>query len=216
MLPRLGSLDVSGGEDEVGLLDEPDGAAALRRARSAGLLAGDAGAGAGAAGGTRAFHSRFLLRRRVWVVCGLCAAYAAALLVGAGALRALGASSGAVGAVVGLAAAGALLLLALAWVWNRQDRREYDSKVNMGLWTEGVFVFSTGDVVVRFTSPFRHVELEFEGHALGRAEGDDAKGVLTILYMDSQGRPKRYSVRGSQLVHRPSEVAACINGRGRE
>jgi len=108
------------------------------------------------------------------------------------------------------------LLLLLLYVWNQQDLTSYKEKVDSGLWLEGVFVFSTGDVVVRFNEIFRKVEMEFDSGTISEAVARVPDNQLVICYTDLRGIKQEFKVDCSRLVDTPAVIAACINGRERD
>ena len=86
----------------------------------------------------------------------------------------------------------------------------------MGAWLQGVFVFPSGDVVVRFNQLFKQVEREFPSDRITLAKGSDRDGILWILYSDLSGRKHTYNVDGKRLVDPPTLIAAAINAKIRQ
>jgi len=206
--PREELLEL--GQVERGLLDD-DGYVAVGHAGTRHALVGGDGL---FPGGTRVFPSKFHLPRRVWLLAGgacfftvLC--LAVSLLSGFGSGARTGISSG----VFALMVAADVVFGGLGYLWAKQARQDYAEKVASGLWLEGVFVFSTGDVVVRFNDLTRDVELEFDSGMLSGAYADDVRNEIRIRYTDLDGRPSEYKVDCSLMVHSPSEIAKSINSR---
>eukprot|EP00514_Thraustochytrium_sp_LLF1b_P001091 CAMPEP_0184508788 /NCGR_PEP_ID=MMETSP0198_2-20121128/942_1 /TAXON_ID=1112570 /ORGANISM="Thraustochytrium sp., Strain LLF1b" /LENGTH=199 /DNA_ID=CAMNT_0026898585 /DNA_START=80 /DNA_END=679 /DNA_ORIENTATION=- len=164
-------------------------------------------------GGTKVFPSQYHWQRRVWVVVAIMCSYTVVMLMTMLLLSA-GHRSG-TGTILSLLLLVNAGLAALGYRWHQQDFATYEDKIASGLWLEGVFVFSTGDVVVRFNEPFRNVEMEFDSTMVTSAEPRESENKLEIRYTGLDGSPKLYVVDCEELVDSPSAIASCINARDR-
>ena len=119
-----------------------------------------------------------------------------------------------VGAAVGLFASAALGLL---W-WRRQLEAAYLLARSGGSWHQGVIVFASGDVVVRFARAWGNVDRTIESAFVSRAEVErgcapHACGVrdfLRLHYVAVDGRAGALSVCQTELVDPVAHVAAYI------
>jgi hypothetical protein len=71
-----------------------------------------------------------------------------------------------------------IFILIVANLVHKEARRDYEKAVADGKWQEGVFVFSTKDVVVRFSRPFFNVEQEFPADSISLIQGNDKDRVV--------------------------------------
>jgi len=100
---------------------------------------------------------------------------------------------------------------AFAWRTDRSQRRGYETAVFEGRIQEGLFVFPTKDVVVRFNSPTARLNMEFPAGSVSLAQGNDQVGILYILYTDEDYAKRTFNVDCSRLTDRPSYVARALN-----
>ncbi|RYG53115.1 hypothetical protein EON66_08995 [archaeon] len=56
------------------------------------------------------------------------------------------------------------------WLYSRRARANYRQQVQEGQWHQGVIVFPSGDVVLRFTGVLRNVDTTIDGTYLSRAD----------------------------------------------
>mmetsp|Transcript_982 Transcript_982/g.2339 ORF Transcript_982/g.2339 Transcript_982/m.2339 type:complete len:202 (+) Transcript_982:568-1173(+) len=163
-------------------------------------------------GGTKIFPSKFHIQARTWKLLAVAAVYnLISLLVVIFASNGSSTSSKTATAFLILMVIIDGILVFVVWRWNTVDFRMYEEMVDRGLWLEGVFVFSTGDVVVRFNDVFRKVEMEFDSGTVSEAIARD--NILIIVYTDLSGRKQEYKVECDRLMHTASEIAQCINAR---
>mmetsp|Transcript_1042 Transcript_1042/g.2953 ORF Transcript_1042/g.2953 Transcript_1042/m.2953 type:complete len:196 (+) Transcript_1042:96-683(+) len=104
-------------------------------------------------------------------------------------------------------------------VTMKRNKAEYGAAVAKGSWHEGVFVFPTGDVVVRFNQLYKKLELNIEGSSLSQAKVvrhfslmrcADAP-FLQLHFVDTTGRPMLMEVCGEDLVASAESIAEYIN-----
>lgn len=105
-----------------------------------------------------------------------------------------------------------------------RNKAAYRIAVAKGSWHEGVFVFPTGDVVVRFNQLFQKLELHIEGTALSKATvvrhfslyrcGEAP--FLQLHFVDTTGRPMLMEVCGEDLVASAESIAEHINATKRK
>jgi len=168
-------------------------------------------------GGTRIFPSKYHLQRRVWFAALFASGFSVMALIvaivsGHDSERR---SRVTTSFLVMMTIVDGLIGL-LIYRWHIQDYAMYLEKVEQGIWLEGVFVFSTGDVVVRFNDLFRKVEMEFDSGTVVEAVGRDSEKLLLICYLDLSGRKLVYKVECDRLVENPSTIAHAINSREHE
>ncbi|GBG25442.1 Hypothetical Protein FCC1311_016602 [Hondaea fermentalgiana] len=165
-------------------------------------------------GGTKIFPSKFHLQQRTWKLLAGSAVYnIISLLVVIFAANGSEQSSTVATVFLILLVLFDGALVFVVWRWNTLDFRMYEEMVDRGLWLEGVFVFSTGDVVVRFNDLFRKVEMEFDSGTVSEAIARESENLLIIVYTDLSGRKQEYKVECDRLTNSASEIAQCINAR---
>lgn len=98
-----------------------------------------------------------------------------------------------------------------AWHTNRTYKRAHETAVFEGRIQEGLFVFPTKDVVVRFNSPTSRVNMEFPAGSISLAQGNDHVGILYLLYTDEDYAKRTFNVDCSRLTDRPSYIARSLN-----
>lgn len=164
--------------------------------------------------GTKVFPSKYHFGKRLWalligtiLVLFLCALISVSVSSRSGTASKFFLSLGFVQFIIVL---GVFLVLYL------KEKRRYEEQVENGSWLEGIFVFATGDVVVRFSNVYGNVEMEFDSGTISHALGSDAEKVLEIAYTNFEGIKKTYKVKCSQMVDSPSDIAAYINARERD
>jgi len=104
-----------------------------------------------------------------------------------------------------------VFILIVARMVQNEAKRDYEKAVREGRWQEGVFVFQTGDVVVRFNRPLVNVEQEFPAGSVSLVQGHDLNNIVYILWSDALGHKLTFNVDCSRMVDRPSFIAAEMN-----
>lgn len=106
-----------------------------------------------------------------------------------------------------------------SWYEVRKNKRDYKAKVASGAWHEGLFVFPSGDIVVRFNSLLKKQETHIEVSALSKAavtkrfamvRGGEVD-FLQLHFVDNMGRPMLMEVCGEDLVEDINAIAEHIN-----
>lgn len=123
-------------------------------------------------------------------------------------------------AMVCAAVSVAVLLSGVQYFWRRQARAAYELSLARGEWQEGVIVFPSGDVVVRFQHLFSTVDRTIEAAYLSRAEVERRFSLrrpcggaiyLNIYYLGIDAKPQVLSIRGDDLKDDCPTVADNIN-----
>jgi hypothetical protein len=100
---------------------------------------------------------------------------------------------------------------------RKESLKVYADQVEDGSWQEGVFVFPTKDVVVRFNRPGYRVDREFAAGAITGVTASDFHGVLTIAFQpegySSQTVQNVMTIKASHLVEPPSHIASEMQSR---
>lgn len=121
-----------------------------------------------------------------------------------------------VGAGLGILAVGAGACGVLAW----RAHRAYAAQLRNGEWHEGVIVFSSGDVVVRFSGIFGNVERTIEAVYLSRADVERRcaphvcglpRQYLKIYHLGIDARPSVVYICETDLRESVFRVADYIN-----
>jgi hypothetical protein len=100
-----------------------------------------------------------------------------------------------------------IFVILIAHMVYKEARREYDKSVAEGKWQEGVFVFSTGDVVVRFNRPTLNLDQEFPAGSISSVQGNEQNKIVYILWTDPLGHKMTFNVDCARLVDKPSFIA---------
>jgi hypothetical protein len=109
----------------------------------------------------------------------------------------------------------ALIMLLIA----RRAKRRYNDELRVGAWHEGIIVFPTGDLVVRFRGLFGSIDRTIEAVYLSRADVDRGwsfkscgkRAFLRIYYLGIDARPQVVSVCEKDLRDPVARVAEFIN-----
>jgi len=204
-----------------------DRGALLPHSPLGGVDGGTIGGGGGGSGGggllptnTQVFASRALHWNRWAVAMLLLSAVLGVILMAVAAGMAHGppntrAALGASGAAFGVAAvAGVLAYRALL-------RRQLEQSRQRGEWHDGVIVFPSGDIVLRFGG-LSSRDVTIEAPYVSRADVERActwrscpcprtETWLRIYYLRLDASPACASVAQSELADSVADVAACIN-----
>ena len=111
--------------------------------------------------------------------------------------------------VFGLSLAG--LIMFVAQMVRKDGKRQYDKAVSEGRWQEGIFVFVTGDVVVRFNRPGFNVDQEFPPGSISSIECGRENRVLHIFWTDALGTKQTFNIDSARLEEKPAFIAAEIS-----
>ncbi len=101
----------------------------------------------------------------------------------------------------------------------RKHAKDYESSVRSGTWHEGVIVFPSGDVVVRFKNLIFDVDKTIEAAHLSRAEVERQFAIqrlwwrphLRVHYVGIDARPVAVAVCDVDLRDPPKKIADYIN-----
>jgi len=164
-------------------------------------------------GGTRVFASRFHFSTRVWTLILIMAVFtviclAVPVMLGFESPENKKISDG----FLVCSILGDLVFLAVVYLWNNQDLDLYVERVQSGLWSEGVFVFSTGDVVIRYKSMFSKIEMEFSSLIIKEAVVQHNTLVIKYRARD-QDQILECKLSGTLVLDPLKEIAECINSR---
>lgn len=165
---------------------------------------------------TQLFVSTPRMRKPFYIVLTV-GAILAAILVAVGSSSAL--SGSAKGAVLGAAAAVGLVALCGAGFLRRLYIRLYNEALKQGAWHEGLVVFPSGDVVVRFGGVFVNTDKTIESAFLSRAQVERrcsflhfrARNFLKLYYLTLDARPAVISICEDDLRDGVARVADYIN-----
>lgn len=119
--------------------------------------------------------------------------------------------------LVSLPSCSALTLASLV-AWSRRLQATYLLRRTRGEWHEGVIVFPSGDVVLRFHRLFGHVDRTIEAASLSRVEIERGcaphvcgfRSYLRLHYIATDGRAQVLSVCQSELVDDLHQVQQYI------
>lgn len=101
-----------------------------------------------------------------------------------------------------------------------QDMREYQALIKSGGWLQGIFVFPSGDVVIRIQLPLGGHDRTIEAINITDACVESAFSwwscksnalCVTIRFLDENGIPQRVNVDGWLLVDSAADIAQCIH-----
>jgi len=104
-----------------------------------------------------------------------------------------------------------VLILLLGRMVHNEAKRDYEKAILEGKWQEGIFVFPTKDVVVRFNRPFVSVDQEFPAGSISLVQGNERNRIIYILWSDAQGHKLTFNVDCSRLNDPPAIIAAEMN-----
>lgn len=158
---------------------------------------------------TTSFFSTAAYPRAWYALAAAAALVSLALVASGGGGAVVGAGFG-----VGLAAAAALLL------WARRCERDHAHGLHSNSWRYGVFVFPSGDVVVRLPGVLRDTDLTVEAVYVSRAEVAVAfapsrcglrRKFLMLHYLSLEGRPLLARVCETEMRDDVAHVADTIN-----
>ncbi len=161
--------------------------------------------------GTAVFASTCRWPRVFYAAAGAAVGVTASLLL-AGATTA---SVALVGTALGLFAAAAIGLL---W-WRRRLEAAYLLARSGGSWHQGVIVFASGDVVVRFSRAWGNLDRTIESAFVSRAEVErgcaphacGARDFLRLHFVAVDGRPTALSICQTELVDPVAHVVDFIS-----
>lgn len=119
----------------------------------------------------------------------------------------------------------ALLCSAIAgiglFLWRRKLEREYALQLESGSWHQGIIVFPSGDIVVRFHQMLGTLDKTIEAAFLSRAEVEKScapwrpyapiQTYLRLYYIGIDGRPCAMSVCQTDLRDSVAQIADYIS-----
>lgn len=128
-------------------------------------------------------------------------------------------ASSAKGGLLGAAAAVALIAAGAALWLRRLYIHQYHEALKQGAWHEGLVVFPSGDVVVRFSGVFANTDKTIESAFLSRAQVErrcsllhlGRRNFLKLYYLTLDARPAVISVCEDDLRDGVARVADYIN-----
>jgi hypothetical protein len=95
-------------------------------------------------------------------------------------------------------------------VYN-ESRRGYEKAVLEGKHQEGIFIFPTRDVVVRFNRPFFKVDQEFPAGSISLVQANEKDKIIYILWTNAANHKLTFNIDGARLVDGPNHVAKEMN-----
>ena len=94
---------------------------------------------------------------------------------------------------------------------HKEGKREYQKSVQDGTWQEGIFIFVTGEVVVRFNRPAFHVEQEFPAGSISVVKANENIKILYIFWTDASNHKMTFNVDCSRMIDNPDKIAFEMN-----
>ena len=115
---------------------------------------------------------------------------------------------------VGLALLLALALALGAWYARARGKREYHRLVENDGYMYGIFIFSSGDIVVRlkrrFPFCFSQTQLDFRGSSITHTTGNNLSGYIYIFYNTDAGTQETQKISVGSMTRKPVDIARMI------